>query len=220
MSQAKRKRQQERGSKSSSDEPLSSQQALFELNDGDEEDDFVYLDAAGRSPLLRAAAEAGRAAVSLKSKPWLMAGSESLEAEVRGLFASLVGASSQHVALAPSTAHAVTMAAKNVDLSAPRNCVLVMANQMASNVMPWQRAAASQGGRVLVASPWRSNRARNYERWDWTAAILQRIEEDSARLGCVAICQVCWCNGSTVDITAVAEACARKSRDVLLYFAS
>ena len=110
---------------------------LFEFAEHD--DSHLYFDAAGKTPLLKAAAEAGRAAVGLKSRPWLMSGAGLDEAEdfVREAFADIVGASARDIALAPSTAHAVSMAALNLRLAAPKNCVLVMENQMASNVMPW-----------------------------------------------------------------------------------
>ena len=84
----------------------------------------IYLDAAGKTPLLTAAAEAGRLAVGLKSKPWLMSGDDNdeMEEEIRAGFAKLVGsaAGGECVAICPSTAHAVSTAALNTRLAAPR----------------------------------------------------------------------------------------------------
>lgn len=86
------------------------------------------------------------------------------EEEVRSLFAGLVNVDANSIALAPSTSHAVSMAAKNIKLQSPKNCVLVMENQMGSNVMPWQDAAAEAGGCVIVASG---------KGWTWKQEILR-----------------------------------------------
>ena len=90
--------------------------------------------------------------MGLKVFPWEMgsAGHEAIEEEVRGSMATLVGGQAQDVALCPSTSYSVSLVSRSIPLSGRRNCVLVTANQMASNVMPWQRAATEAGGRLIV----------------------------------------------------------------------
>jgi len=88
---------------------LGCQRHLFDLDGSDDDGDYedesgsraggvpsaerLYFDAAGKSPLLRAAAAAGRRAVGLKSKPWRFKGAklDEAEAEARALFATIVG---------------------------------------------------------------------------------------------------------------------------------
>jgi selenocysteine lyase/cysteine desulfurase len=90
---------------------------------------------------------------------------ENTEDEVRGLFAQIINADPCSISIAPSTSHAVSMAALNIPLDGPKKCVLVMENQMASNVMPWQeRVASTVGGRLFVA---------NCAEGDWTKEILR-----------------------------------------------
>ena len=75
---------------------------------------------------------------------------EAIEEEVRGSMATLVGGQARDVALCPSTSYSVSLVSRSIPLSGRRICVLVTANQMAPNVMPWQRAAAEAGGRLIV----------------------------------------------------------------------
>jgi hypothetical protein len=120
---------------------LGCQRHLFEMDDDEDDDDDweeggahggvgggslqprrLYFDAAGKSPLLRSAAAAGRKAVGLKSRPWTFGGAKlgDAEAEARALFGTIVGCQASDVAFAPSTAHAMTMAARNLPFAAPR----------------------------------------------------------------------------------------------------
>jgi len=63
------------------DTTSSCQRHLFEFSRDDttfdgSQSEIIYLDAAGKTPLLRTSADAGRVAVGYKSRPWLMAGQE------------------------------------------------------------------------------------------------------------------------------------------------
>jgi hypothetical protein len=76
---------------------------LFEFGDDDAGSIPVYMDAAGRSPLLKEVSRIGKVSVDTKSRPWTMAsaGLEDNEAEVRRMFASLLNVSDQDVAFTP-----------------------------------------------------------------------------------------------------------------------
>ena len=55
----------------------------------------------------------GHEAVSVKNRPWLIT-DNGTAAQVRALFAQLVAASPDNVALAPSTSYAISQAAHNI----------------------------------------------------------------------------------------------------------
>jgi selenocysteine lyase/cysteine desulfurase len=90
---------------------LASQRDLFEIPD-----DVAYLNCAYMSPLLRAARAAGEAALARKSQPWritphdFFADSEA----ARGLFAELIGADAEGVALIPAASYGLAIAAANL----------------------------------------------------------------------------------------------------------
>jgi hypothetical protein len=50
----------------------------------------VYLDCAGKSPQLKVAADAGRAAINSRSRPWTMPGQGDIEEDVRNYFAGII----------------------------------------------------------------------------------------------------------------------------------
>jgi len=62
-----------------------------------------------------------------------------------------------------------------------------MANQMPSNVMPWQASAARAGGGLVVC--------KRPADFDWTRALLAAIEAHKATLGAAALCPVDWTDG-------------------------
>uniref|UniRef100_A0A7S2W2G7 Aminotransferase class V domain-containing protein n=1 Tax=Rhizochromulina marina TaxID=1034831 RepID=A0A7S2W2G7_9STRA len=129
---------------------------------------------------------------------------EVLEKSVRENFARLLETSSENVAITPSTSYAITMAAKNLGLQSPRNCALVLENQMASNVLPWQHCTQEAGGEVLVVP------RPDGGDWDWASAIISRLEGPvGGRIGVVALPHVHWSDGSWVDLERVGPACAR-----------
>ena len=108
--------------------------------------------------------------------PWDIGDTSADLDTVRALFASLIGASAEDICLTPSCSYAMSLAAHNLRhrISAQRRGVLVLADQMSSNVMPWQALCTSASGELVVVP-----RTPDH---DWTAAVL-------ARLDGVAICQ-------------------------------
>ena len=119
---------------------------------------------------------------------------------VRALFASLIGASAEDICLTPSCSYAMSLAAHNLRhrISAQRRGVLVLADQMSSNVMPWQALCTSAGGKLVVVP-----RPPDH---DWTVAVL-------ARLDGVAICALppChWSDGALVDLEAIGAECRKR----------
>ena len=68
--------------------------------------------AVGPSSVASEVERLGHEAVSVKNQPWLI--TDSASAQVRALFAQLVRASPDNIALAPSTSYAISQAAHNI----------------------------------------------------------------------------------------------------------
>lgn len=171
-------------------EILECRRDLFDVPEG-----VAYLNCAYISPLLKEAREAGEAGVGRKSQPWRIRPEDFFgETEVaRKLFADLVGGDADGVAIIPSTTYGVAVAAANLAVG-PGQSVLVLEEEFPSNVYPWRELARETGARVVtVPYP---------EDHDWTAAVLERIDGDTA---VVAAPNCHWTDGGLVDLAAVGE---------------
>ncbi|MEE2981610.1 MAG: aminotransferase, partial [Pseudomonadota bacterium] len=90
---------------------IPNQRHLFDIPDG-----ITYLNSAARSPLLRASVAAGKAGIARKARPWEL-DPEAVPAEaetVRRLFAGMIGATAEDIAVTPSTSFGAAVAARNV----------------------------------------------------------------------------------------------------------
>ncbi|HEX5794360.1 MAG TPA: hypothetical protein VFY19_00855, partial [Geminicoccaceae bacterium] len=104
--------------------------------------EVAYLNCAYMSPLLKGAAAAGAAALARKCRPWTI-GPEDFFADserARGLFAALLGATADDVAIVPAASYGLALAAANLPL-APGQRILVLAEQFPSNVYCWRELA-------------------------------------------------------------------------------
>ena len=169
---------------------LGSQRDLFEIPE-----DIVYLNCAYMSPQLRPAREIGERAVSRKSRPWEITPGDFFEEaeEVRTLFARLVGGDADGVAIVPSVSYGISVAAANVPVGEGQK-ILILEDQFPSNVYTWRGLAKRSGARlVTVPRP---------EDYDWTRALLEEIDTDTA---VVAVPNCHWTDGSLVDLARVGE---------------
>ncbi len=169
---------------------LGSQRDLFEIPE-----DIVYLNCAYMSPQLRPAREVGEMAVSRKSRPWEITPDAFFEdaEEVRALFARLVGGDADGVAIIPSVSYGISVAAANVSVREGEK-IVILEDQFPSNVYAWRALAERSEARLLtVARP---------EDFDWTRALLEEIDPDTA---VVAVPNCHWTDGSLVDLARVGE---------------
>ncbi|MEJ7814948.1 MAG: aminotransferase class V-fold PLP-dependent enzyme [Rubrobacter sp.] len=169
---------------------LGRQRDLFEIPE-----DIVYLNCAYMSPQLRPAREIGERAVSRKSRPWEITPGDFFEEaeEVRALFARLVGGDADGVAIVPSVSYGISVAAANVPVGEGQK-ILILDDQFPSNVYAWRGLAERSGARlVTVPRP---------EDFDWTRALLEEINADTA---VVAVPNCHWTDGSLVDLARVGE---------------
>src|SRR5882757_777614 len=143
---------------------LPSQRHLFDIPD-----DVVYMNCAYMSALPKATVTAGEWALRRKGRPWMIeppdffADSET----VRALFARLINASADDIALVPAVSYGMAQAANNIPVRANQK-ILTLADEFPSNVYPWADLA-ERAGAAVVAVP-------RPENGDWTAALLAHLD--------------------------------------------
>lgn len=167
---------------------LPSQRHLFDIPP-----DIAYFNCAYMAPLLRQAQSAGVEGVRRKAHPWQQTAADFFteSEETRALFARLIGAGSDDVALIPSVSYGMAVAARNLPLR-PGQTVVLAAEEFPSGVYAWRQAAAEAGaGVVVVPRPVDG---------DWTAAMLEAID---ARTGVVLAAQTHWICGGQMDLVAL-----------------
>lgn len=156
-------------------------------------------------PLPRAAEHAAIAGLQAKRCPTSITPDDFFVASngLRDRFAQLSGAPDpSHVAIVPSVSYGVSTAARNTRLGNGRN-VVVVHEQFPSNMYPWRRLAAEQGGVVRVVRP--PDGKRDGEAW--TEAIVGEIDAGTA---VVAVETVHWTDGTPFGVEAIAD----RARDV------
>jgi selenocysteine lyase/cysteine desulfurase len=170
---------------------IDNQQSAFDIPP-----EIAYLNCAYLSPLLRAAAEAGHRGIERKRHPWTIGRSDFfVELEfARELFARLINAAPDDIALVPASSYGAAVAGRNLPLQADQN-VLVIEGEHFSNVYQWM-VRCEQTGAELVTVP-------RPDTGDWTPPILDRINE---RTSIVAVPNCHWHDGLLVDLEAVSRA--------------
>lgn len=132
---------------------------------------------------------------------------------MRNLYATLINAESpETIALAPTTAFAISLAAKNVIASGrlgPGKKIIILENEMASNVYPWQNACKETGADLsIVPFPKPGG--------SWINSILDFLDDSTV---VVSTCATHWCDGSSIDLTHLsAELAARYSSEKRPFF--
>jgi selenocysteine lyase/cysteine desulfurase len=164
------------------------QRDLFEMPD-----DIAYLNCAYIGPISRRARAAGEAGVARKSQPWRITAQDFFteSEETRALFAQLVGADADGVAIIPSASYGTALAAANLPVAAGQR-ILTLEDQFPSNVYVWRDVAERTGATlVTIARP---------SDYDWTAAVLAELDE---RTAVAALPNAHWTDGGLVDLARV-----------------
>ena len=156
--------------------------------------EVAYFNTSNMSLQLRAVRAAGMAALRRRSRPWTIAAQDWFtDVEIaRSLFAELIGADSDGVALVAASSYGFAVAASNLPLRRDQR-VLVLAEEYPSGIYTWRRAVPRAGARLLTVSrePGRS----------WTDAIMAQLDE---RVGVVSVPNVHWTDGALIDLERVA----------------
>jgi selenocysteine lyase/cysteine desulfurase len=160
-------------------------------------DEITYLNCAYLSPLMHSVLEAGRWGLERKARPWEILAKDFWEVpnRARALFAELINADADGVAVVPSASYGMATAALNLPL-APGQTIVLLEDQFPSNVAHWMDLAVENGGALnTVARP---------ENSDWTPRVLEAID---ARTGIVALPNSHWTDGTMIDLVAVGARC-------------
>ena len=168
---------------------IPSQRHLFDLPE-----DIAYLNCAYMAPLMHSVVEAGLRGVRCKARPWEIATPDffSDPARARGLFARIVNARAEDIAIVPAASYGMAIAARNLPLGAGQTIVL-LADQFPSNLYPWRAAAARAGAEIVTVDA---------PDGDLTAAVLAAIDERTA-IAALPHCR--WTDGALLDLELIGE---------------
>jgi len=179
-----------------------------------ENGEIVYFNNAGMARLSDDVQQAGIQAVSHQMDQH----DPSIVPRIRELFASLVEADASQIAIMPSTAFAVTLAARNIErlhLSQPDSCssigknkhrILVLQDQMCSAVYPWQDVCKRSKGKVkLTIVPYPE------EGTSWTELVLEHLQAEGSFISVVCLPPLHWTDGALVDLVAIGEECRKQA---------
>ena len=168
------------------------QRQLFDIPD-----DIAYFNCAYMSPLMHKVVAAGQQAVTLKAQPWRISPPDffSTPERARDLFARLINAQADDIAIIPACSYGTATAARNLPVAKGQTLVALQ-DQFPSNVYPWRELAADRGAQVVTIS-----RGGND---GWTPRILDAIDADTA---IVALPHCHWTDGSLIDLEAVGRRC-------------
>lgn len=171
---------------------IPSQRHLFDIPD-----DVAYLNSAYMGPMAKSVIAAGEGGMAAKGRPWAIRPVDFFtESEaVRALFAQLVNATADDIAIVPAVSYGMAVAANALPLKAGQS-VITLAEQFPSNVYPWiEKARAANAAHITVPRPSDD---------DWTAGVLSRIDANTA---VVALPHCHWTDGGLLDLVAIRKAC-------------
>jgi selenocysteine lyase/cysteine desulfurase len=170
-------------------QPIGSQRAAFNVPE-----DIAYFNTAYLAPQLHSVRAAGDLALDGRGRPWTISPADWFAdvERLRSLFAQLIGASAEGVALVPATSYGFAIAAANLELDAGQR-VLVLAEEYPSGIYTWRAAARRSGAEILTVT--------REPGQTWTEAVLAALDE---RVGIVSVPNVHWTDGALVDLGPVA----------------
>lgn len=160
-------------------------------------DDVTYLNSAYMGAQLKSVSEAGVNGLRRKEQPWTL-GPEAFFDEVdvaRELFARLLGATVNDIAIVPAASYGVAVAVANIELG-QRKRIVVLKDQFPSNYYSWQELAHRQDGQLITVE-------RQPDQ-DWTQAISAAIDD---RTAVVSIPNVHWTDGRRIDLMKIRNRC-------------
>lgn len=159
--------------------------------------DIAYLNCAYMSPLMHDVVAAIDRGARMKATPWTLTIPDFYDAvdQARALFAGIVNAEPEGVAMVPSASYGIETAVKNIPVG-PDRTVVVLNDQFPSHVYPWRRAVRDQGGQIVTVDVPKGDAA--------TAHVIAAIDD---RTAVVQMPNVLWTNGALVDLVAIRAAC-------------
>lgn len=170
---------------------IPSQRSLFDIPD-----DVAYFNCGYMSPLLNSVTQAGIEGIKRKANPWSLSPVDFFTESdtVRQLFADIIGARPNDIAIIPSASYGIGIAAKNLNLQKGQH-ILVLEDQFPSNIYAWQELAKENEAEIRTISKPADQ--------DWTKVVLQSIDPKTA----IATLPHClWTDGGLLDLEKIGEA--------------
>jgi selenocysteine lyase/cysteine desulfurase len=157
--------------------------------------EVAYFNTASLSPQLHRVRLAGERALERCGRPWTIASPDWFAdvERLRALFARVVGADAEGVALVPATSYGFSVAWRNLHLG-PDDRILVLDAEYPSGIYSWRTAARTTGAEIVTV-------AREAGQ-PWTDAILAALDE---RISIVSVPNVHCNDGSLIELEAVAD---------------
>jgi len=167
---------------------IPSQRHLFDIPD-----DRAYLNCGYMGPLSHRVLDAMNRGAAKKVQPWTMFPDDFFDEteRARQLFAQLIGATANDIAVVPAASYGIATAARNLPVGEGQR-IIVLKDQFPSNVYGWRELAAARGAEVVTV-------ARGQD-GDWTRVLLDAIDE---RTAIAAMGNLHWTDGSLIDLVAV-----------------
>ncbi len=139
--------------------------------------------------------EAAHIGLQRESHPWTITAPDFFEPleEIRRLFARLINANADDIAIVPSASYGIATAAKNIPLR-PGQKIITLQDQYPSNVYAWRELAKRKQARLqIIAHPGDG---------DWSTAVLDAIDDKTA---IVALPNNHWMDGGWLDLVAIGQ---------------
>ncbi|MEQ8719557.1 MAG: aminotransferase class V-fold PLP-dependent enzyme [Acidimicrobiales bacterium] len=180
---------------------IPAQRHLFDIPDG-----VAYLNCAYMAPLSYAVVEAARSGAERKARPWELVPDDFFSGPeaARGLFARIIHARADDVALIPAASYGLAVAARNLPVGGGQS-IVVLAEQFPSNVYVWQEVAAAAGARLVTVPRPRDGGI--------TSAVTSAIDE---RTAVVAVPHCHWADGALLDLEEVTRCCRATGSSLVL----
>jgi len=180
---------------------VNAQRDLFEIPEG-----VTYLNCANMGPQLRAVTQAGVLGVHGAASPWARRSDDwfAPTERLRALFARIVNADADGIALVPSVSYGIAVAAANVPIASNQSIVL-LDGEFPSNVYAWRELARRRGAVVRTVARRSSG--------SWTEPVVEAIGPDTA---VVSVPNCHWTDGRVLDLTRVAAAARRVGAAVII----
>lgn len=170
-------------------------------------DDMLYLDSAAHGPPLKAVRSAAITALQASTTSWFGGTHWRDDVErVRALAARLFDGDADAVAMIPSAAYGLSVAARNMPLQAGQS-VLVLEGQFPSNLLPWRRRCAEVGANLVFA--------RRGDGQGWTAAVLDMLDAHPG-IRVLALPQAHWRDGSLLDLATISARARARGASLVL----
>jgi selenocysteine lyase/cysteine desulfurase len=164
------------------------QRMLFDLPD-----DLAYFNCAYLSPLLNRTVEVGQKSLLSKAHPWTILHQDFFHdvERLRGLFATVIGANADDIAIVSSTAAGIATAASSVDLL-PGDNVVLPDREHASTYHKWRVECAAASAELRTVYP--------ADGESWADVITAAIDE---RTRVVSVPNVHWSDGGRFDLARI-----------------